>query len=132
MTYRPRSTVRALRQQYRDYGRSAPADRRRHPAPRACATWPRRWRAVGIGRCSGCSPLLGLVAVCRPAWLLAGFLAPVGTPPAARRDVVMGRDCPGGRVLLPAVAVATMHLRGGWGFLHRPAVRTPDAADPPR
>ncbi|MEV7419365.1 glycosyltransferase family 2 protein [Streptomyces sp. NPDC089919] len=130
--YRPRPSVRALAKQYKDYGRWRHVVARYHPgsinlrylAPPAAVS------AVAAGLVAG--------AVLTP-WAFvvpAGYLAAVtaGSVPAGR-----GMSA-GARVRIP-LALATMHMSWGFGFLTSPrslarrviasrraAVRTEDAA----
>jgi glycosyltransferase involved in cell wall biosynthesis len=124
VSYRPRSTVRALARQYRDYG---------------------RWRRVVARTHSGTlnprylAPPLALVGVVGGAavgvtvtpWALllpAGYVGVVllGTALAGRG----GQRLPlRARALLPVV-LPTMHLSWGWGFLTSPASLVPHAEVP--
>jgi GT2 family glycosyltransferase len=111
VTYRPRSSVRALASQYYHYGRWRRVLMRRHPdtvnlrylAPPATLV------GVGLG-------VVGSVAGIRPARLLpAAYLVLV-----AAGAGLTGRRLPGRALLwLPAV-YATMHLSWGAGFLASP------------
>ncbi|MEZ0093463.1 glycosyltransferase family 2 protein [Streptacidiphilus sp. EB129] len=111
VTYRPRPTVRALAKQYRDYGRWRRVVTRYHRgsvnlrylAPPAAAL------GVGIG-------LLGGLLL-HPAL----FLAPGGYAAAILVGSLReGRGLPAkARVQLP-VALTTMHMCWGWGFLTSP------------
>ncbi|QMU75298.1 glycosyltransferase family 2 protein [Streptacidiphilus sp. PB12-B1b] len=111
VTYRPRPTVRALARQYRDYGRWRRVVTRYHRgsvnlrylAPPAAVL------AVGLGLVGGAalSPWLLLAPGGYLAAILAGSLREGrGLGPAARAQ-------------LP-VALVTMHMSWGWGFLTSP------------
>jgi glycosyltransferase involved in cell wall biosynthesis len=118
VTYRPRSTVRALGRQYLDYGRWRREVVRRHPqtvsarylaAPVAVA-------GVAIGTVAGVAAAVGA-----PAWLALGWLAPAGYAGlVVVGGLVEARDLPlPVRVRLPLV-LATMHGAWGAGFLTSP------------
>ena len=111
VTYRPRPNVRALARQYRDYGRWRRVVTRYHRgsvnlrylAPPAAVL------GVGLGLVGGAvlSPWLLLVPGGYLAAILAGSLREGrGLTPAARAQ-------------LP-VALMTMHMSWGWGFLTSP------------
>ncbi|WP_344446831.1 glycosyltransferase family 2 protein [Kitasatospora nipponensis] len=111
VTYRPRPSVRALAKQYKDYGRWRRVVTRYHRgsvnlrylAPPAALT------AVVLGT------LLGVLV--HPAFLIlpGGYLAGI-----LGGSLVEGRGLSGrARAQLP-VALATMHLSWGWGFLTSP------------
>ncbi|GAB3125087.1 glycosyltransferase [Streptomyces calidiresistens] len=118
VSYRPRPTVRALARQYRDYGRWRRVVARYHPGSinlRYLAP-PTAVVAIAAGLLAGTvGPALGVGAA---AWTLVvpgGYLAAVtaGSVPA-------GRGLPfGARVRIP-VALTTMHMSWGWGFLTSP------------
>lgn len=109
--YRPRPSVRALAKQYRNYGRWRHVVARYHPgsinlrylAPPAAVC------AIALGTCVGLAGLpLGFVVP-------GGYVAAVvlGSLPA-------GKGLPlGSRAWIP-VALATMHMSWGWGFLTSP------------
>lgn len=108
VTYRPRSTLRALARQYADYGRWRRVVMREHPgtaSPRYLAP-PAAVLAVAAGT------LLGVTAW-RPALLVpAGYAVAV-----AAGSAVVGLDLPPrARAWLPLV-LATMHGSWGVGFL---------------
>jgi succinoglycan biosynthesis protein ExoA len=122
VTYRPRSTPRALGAQYFHYGRWRRVVARQHTgtinlrylAPPAAAS------AIAAGTVIGVAGLAG-VAARAPAgveWLSLGLVIPV-TYLAGITGVaaVLARDVPlGVRARIP-VALATMHLCWGAGFL---------------
>jgi glycosyltransferase involved in cell wall biosynthesis len=111
VAYRPRPSVRALAKQYRNYGRWRHVVARYHPgsinmrylAPPAavCAI------AVGMG--------VGLAGV---PW---GFIVPGGyLAGIALGSLPAGKGLPlKSRIQIP-VALATMHMSWGWGFLTSP------------
>ena len=111
VTYRPRPTVRALAKQYRDYGRWRRVVTRYHRGSvnlRYLAP-PTAVLAVGLGLVGG--------AVVSP-WLLVlpgGYLAAI-----LAGSLREGRGLSASaRAQLP-VALATMHMSWGWGFLTSP------------
>jgi glycosyltransferase involved in cell wall biosynthesis len=117
VSYRPRSTLRALARQYRDYGRWRRVVMREHEgtaslrylAPPAAVV------VVAVGTVVG-------LAGWRPA-----LVAPVGYAAAVvAGSLVVGRGLPGrSRAWLPLV-IATMHGSWGVGFLTSPrALRAP-------
>jgi len=121
VTYRPRRDFRALRRQFFGSGqwRRQIVDAHPETASLRYLAAPVVTGAIGLGSLLGLLAVLGLVAgVPGAAWLLAGFLAPVGYAAGVLvATYVMGRGLPWrARVLLPAV-VATMHLAWGAGFL---------------
>ncbi|WP_308119035.1 glycosyltransferase family 2 protein [Streptomyces sp. JJ38] len=111
VSYRPRPSVRALAKQYRNYGRWRHVVARYHPGsinPRYLAP-PTALLAIAAGAVLG--------AVVTP-WALVvpgGYLAAItaGSVPA-------GRGLPlAARARIP-VALATMHMAWGWGYLTSP------------
>ncbi len=121
VTYRPRRDFRALRRQFFGSGQWRRQIVDAHPetaSPRYLAA-PVVTAAIGLGSVLGLLAVLGtILGVPGAAWLLAGFLAPVGYAAGVLVATwFMGRGLPRrARVLLPAV-VATMHLAWGAGFL---------------
>jgi cellulose synthase/poly-beta-1,6-N-acetylglucosamine synthase-like glycosyltransferase len=125
VSYRPRSTIRALARQYRDYGRGRRVVARTH-----AGTVNPRYLAPPLA-------LLGVVAgavvgVTLTPWglvLPAGYAGVVllGTALAGRGHTA--RLPLRARALLPVV-LPTMHLCWGWGFLTSPASLVPHAEVP--
>jgi cellulose synthase/poly-beta-1,6-N-acetylglucosamine synthase-like glycosyltransferase len=123
VSYRPRSTVRALARQYRDYGRWRRVVARTHAGslnPRYLAP-PLALLGVVVG---------AVVGVTLTPWglvLPGGYVGVVllGTALAGRG----GRLPLRARALLPVV-LPTMHLCWGWGFLTSPASLVPHAEVP--
>jgi succinoglycan biosynthesis protein ExoA len=122
VTYRPRSTPRALGAQYFHYGRWRRVVARQHTgtinlrylAPPAAAS------VIAAGTVAGVAGLAGIAAGAPAAvdWLSLGLVIPV-TYLAGITGVaaVLARDVPlGVRARIP-VALATMHLCWGAGFL---------------
>ncbi|MFC1416947.1 glycosyltransferase [Streptacidiphilus cavernicola] len=111
VTYRPRPSVRALAKQYRDYGRWRRVVTRYHRgsvnlrylAPPAALV------GVAAGLVGGAllSPLLFVLPGGYAAAILLGSL----------RE---GRGLPAGARLRIPVALVTMHMAWGWGFLTSP------------
>lgn len=117
VTYRPRSTLRALAAQFFRSGqwrREVIRHYRETANPRYLAP-PLVVAAVAVGLIAGVAALLGA-----PLWLAAGWLAPAGYAAGVLgASVVVGRGMPlRARLWLPAV-LATMHLSWGLGFLTR-------------
>lgn len=122
VTYRPRPTMRALSRQYRHYGRWRREVMRRHPetvrtpsvlrylAPPAVLL------AVMIGSAIGVPALLlgspWSSALAAPLGYALGILAV--TP-------FVGRQLPLTALVRVPIALMTMHLSWGWGFLTSPA-----------
>lgn len=111
VSYRPRPSVRALAKQYKDYG---------------------RWRRVVARYHQGSVNLRYLAAPCAVLAIAAGvvvgavvtplgFVVPGGYAAAiALGSLPAGKGLPtGARVRIP-VALATMHMCWGWGFLTSP------------
>jgi glycosyltransferase involved in cell wall biosynthesis len=126
VSYRPRSTVRALARQYRDYGRWRRVVARTHKGtvnPRYLAP-----PLALVGVVAG-----AVVGVALTPWgfaLPAGYAGVVllGTALAGRG----GQRLPlRARALLPVV-LPTMHLSWGWGFLTSPASLVPRGEVPER
>jgi glycosyltransferase involved in cell wall biosynthesis len=117
VTYRPRSTLRALGKQYFDYGRWRREIVRRHPE-----TVSARYLAAPVavlGLVLG--TLLGLLSIGGGSWLAIGWLAPIGyVLLIAAGAVVVGRGLPLASWVRLPVVLATMHLCWGTGFLTSP------------
>ena len=129
VTYRPRSSVRALGAQYFHYGRWRRVIVREHPetasfrylAPPAAAA------LVGIGSLTGLAGLAGLAlpisggASAAVGWLTAGLVIPLGYLAGITAvSVALSRGIPAGvRARLPLV-LGVMHMCWGTGFLTSP------------
>lgn len=117
VTYRPRSTLRALAAQFFRSGQWRREVVRRYPetANRRYLAPPLVVAAIFVGTIAGVAALLGA-----PGWLAAGWLAPVGYAAGVLgASVVAGRGLRlRARLWLPAV-LATIHLSWGVGFLTR-------------
>lgn len=118
VTYRPRSSVRALAKQYFEYGRWRREVMREHPetvSARYLAP-PTAVAAVTAGTLAG---IVG--STTGPRWLQLGWLAPAGYAGLILAgSVATARGLPwGARVRLP-LAYATMHGSWGVGFLTSP------------
>ena len=118
VSYRPRSTLRALSRQYRNYGRwrrVVMAQHRGTASLRYLAP-PMAVAAVTVGAVAG---VVG--AVGGPGWLRAGLVLPAGYAVAVLAgSLVVGRGLPPrSRLWLPLV-LATMHGSWGVGFLASP------------
>ncbi len=127
VTYRPRSSVRALGKQYFEYGRWRREIVRRHPE-----TVSARYLAAPVavlGLVLG--TLLGLLSIGGAPWLAVGWLAPLGyLLLIAAGSAVAGRGLPvAAWVRLPVVLV-TMHLCWGIGFLTSPRRLVDDQGGP--
>ncbi|MDT3400594.1 glycosyltransferase family 2 protein [Streptomyces sp. B1866] len=111
VSYRPRPTVRALARQYKDYGRWRHVVARYHSGSinlRYLAP-PTALAAIAAGLVAGAAVTPWAFAV--PGAYLAGILA--GSVPA-------GRGLPLAARLRVPVALVTMHMSWGWGFLTSP------------
>ncbi len=132
VSYRPRASVPELGAQYFRYGRWRRVVARRHVgtmnlrylAPPAAAA------AVAAGTLVGLAGLMGLVAGAAGAWpglLTIGFVVPVlyvaGIVAVSARA---GRELPLPVVARLPVALATMHMCWGCGFLTSPRGLVPD------
>lgn len=118
VSYRPRSTLRALARQYRNYGRwrrVVMAQHRGTASLRYLAP-PMAVAAVTVGAVAG---VVGSVG--GPGWLSAGLVLPAGYAVAVLAgSLVVGRGLPPrSRLWLPLV-LATMHGSWGVGFLASP------------
>jgi glycosyltransferase involved in cell wall biosynthesis len=118
VAYRPRSTVRALANQYFHYGRWRRVVMRRHEGTASLRYLAAPIAVLGIAAGLVLTPL-GLI------WppLAAGVVLPLGYAVAvvvAGAGVVGRGLATGVRLRLP-VAIATMHLSWGLGFLTSPA-----------
>jgi succinoglycan biosynthesis protein ExoA len=116
--YRPRSSLKALARQYRDYGRWRRVVMRQHPGSVSLRYLAPPVALLGIvlGLLGG---LLGLVS--GSVLLAAGFAVPVGYVTGILGGAVLtGRSLsPAGLVRLPVV-YATVHMTWAWGFLTSP------------
>ena len=122
VTYRPRSSLRALARQYRDYGRWRREVMRRHPETRSAPGSLRYLTppAMVVGVVGGTA--LGAVGlITGPRWLTAGFLAPLGYAATVTAGAVaLGSGLPRkARWELPLV-YTTMHWAWGLGFVMGP------------
>ncbi|MFY1678435.1 glycosyltransferase family 2 protein [Streptomyces sp. WMMC905] len=111
VSYRPRPSVRALARQYRDYGRWRHVVARYH---RGSVNL--RYLAPPVALCAIVAGAVVGIAV--TPW---GFVVPGGYLAAILAGAVpAGRGLPPrARIRIP-VALATMHLSWGWGFLTSP------------
>lgn len=130
VTYRPRSTYRALAAQYLQTGRWRREVVRRHPdtAGLRYLAPPATVLGIGVGTLGG---LLGSVS--DKMILKLGWLAPLGYALLIMVGTLTARDLsPQARIRLPLV-LAIMHLTWGSGFLlgldHRPTTRRPGDDD---
>ncbi|MEV6313993.1 glycosyltransferase family 2 protein [Streptomyces sp. NPDC051776] len=118
VSYRPRPSMRALAKQYKDYGRWRHVVARYHEGSinlRYLAP-PTALTAVAAGFVAGAAGLsAGVPAL---AW---GFAVPAGYLAAiVAGSVPAGRGLPLAARLRIPVALATMHMSWGWGFLTSP------------
>ncbi|MGH3325350.1 MAG: glycosyltransferase family 2 protein [Streptomyces sp.] len=111
VAYRPRPSVRALAKQYKNYGRWRHVVARYHSGSISL-----RYLAAPVALCAIAAGVVLGVAV--TPW---GFLVPGGYLAAITAgSLPAGRDLPlKTRVRIP-VALATMHMSWGWGFLTSP------------
>ncbi len=111
VAYRPRPSVRALAKQYKNYGRWRHVVARYHPRSISL-----RYLAAPVALCAiAVGMAVGLAGVPWGFIVPAGYLAGItlGSLPA-------GKGLPfKSRVQIP-VALATMHMSWGWGFLTSP------------
>jgi len=115
VTYRPRGSIRALANQFFDYGRWRREVVRRHPS-----TVSARYLAAPVavtGVIAG--TIAGLIAACGgPALLSLGWLAPVGyLLLIGAGSLVVGRGLPIGAWIRLPLVLATMHGSWGIGFI---------------
>ncbi|HKG50498.1 MAG TPA: glycosyltransferase family 2 protein [Actinomycetales bacterium] len=129
VSYRPRSTVRALARQYRDYGRWRRVVARTHPGtinPRYLAP-PMALLGVTGGTALGVA-----AAVTGRRTLAWGMILPAGyAAVVAAGTVFAGRGLPRRAALRLPVVLPTMHLSWGWGFLTSPASIVPRRSETP-
>jgi glycosyltransferase involved in cell wall biosynthesis len=115
VTYRPRSTVKALSRQYLEYGRWRREVVRRYPETLSARYLAAPVAVVGVAA----GTAAGLVAAAGgPAWLRAGWLAPLGYAALVTAGGVAAARGEGAEVAvrMPLV-LATMHGSWGTGFL---------------
>lgn len=133
VAYRPRASVHALGRQYRDYGRWRRVVMRRHPETfdlRSARSLrylapPLAVVLLLVGTTLGLAGLLGVLGLvggsgggAAYAVLCLGFLAPIGYALLILvGSRVVGRGLSGGARWWLPVALVTMHLCWGWGFL---------------
>jgi hypothetical protein len=133
VSYRPRPTVRTLARQYKDYGRWRRVVTRYHRG------------SVNLRYLAPPAAVLAIAAgvLVGAAVTPVGFVVPGGYLAAiVLGSVPAGRGLPLAARLRIPVALATMHMSWGWGFLtsprslartviasRRPAVREPDGVD---
>lgn len=118
VTYRPRSTLRALARQYRDYGRWRREVTRRYPSTISARylAAPTMLLGVSAGTLAGSASLAGA-----PGWLALGWLAPAGYLALVTTGAALvgrGLGAAAWRWLVPVLV--TMHTAWGWGFLTSP------------
>ncbi len=125
VTYRPRATVRELALQYFRYGRWRREVCRQHPGTvnlRYLAP-PMAAAAIGAGMLAALVGLAGRAMGARrwPALLASGLVMPLGyTTALAGVAVRARRDLPSQVAARLPIALATMHLCWGTGFLTSP------------
>jgi succinoglycan biosynthesis protein ExoA len=125
VTYRPRATVRDLAVQYFRYGRWRRVVCRQHPGtvnPRYLAP-PLAVAAIGAGALGGLVGFAGRAMGARrwPAPLTKGLVIPLGYLAATAGVAIRARrDLPARVAARLPVALATMHLCWGTGFLTSP------------
>jgi hypothetical protein len=130
VSYRPRSTVRALARQYRDYGRWRRVVSRTHRGtinPRYLAP---PVALVGVAAGAG---LGAAAAVTRRGALAWGLVLPAGYGAVvAAGTALAGRRLPPAAALRLPLVLPTMHLSWGWGFLTSPKSIVPGRRPPAR
>lgn len=118
VSYRPRSTVRTLARQYRDYGRWRRVVTRQHrgSANRRYLTPPVALLAIALGL------VLGLPGVATGSPLLTSALVlPLGYAATVLGGAVLtGRRLPLASLVRLPMVYTIMHLAWGWGFLTSP------------
>jgi len=133
VTYRPRATVAALARQYFHYGRWRRVVSRQHAgtinlrylAPPATAL------AIAVGLAAGLAGLGAGVLGPWPglSWLTLGFLAPAAYLAGILAVTASAARSLSGRALLRLpVALVTMHMAWGLGFLTSPRSLVPGSA----
>ncbi|GAA4957236.1 glycosyltransferase family 2 protein [Streptomonospora halophila] len=110
VSYRPRPSVRALAKQYFNYGRWRRVVARQHKG-----TINLRYLAPPVALC-GIAAGLGGGVVFWPAWLIPGAYAAA----ILAASVPLGRGLPGRSRLSIPLALATMHMAWGAGFITSP------------
>jgi succinoglycan biosynthesis protein ExoA len=133
VTYRPRATVRELAIQYFRYGRWRRVVARQHPGTinlRYLAP-PLAVAAVGAGTLAGLAGVGALAAGAGGAWpalLTIGFAAPAGYLAAVGLVSIRAarQVAPAAAARLP-LALTTMHMSWGAGFLTSPRRLVPEA-----
>jgi succinoglycan biosynthesis protein ExoA len=134
VTYRPRASVSDLGAQYFRYGRWRRVVSRQHPGTInfRYLTPPFAVSAVVAGTLTGLAGLAGLAAGAAgawPAWLLLGFVMPLGyAGVVAAVAARAARQLPGRVVVRVPVALATMHMCWGAGFLTSPRRLVPGSS----
>jgi len=138
VTYRPRATVVELARQYFRYGRWRRVVARQHAgtinlrylAPPAAVA------AVGAGTLLGLAGLAGLAAGATGSWpglLTLGFVAPLGYLAGVTAvSVRAAGKLPRGAAARLPVALTTMHMCWGTGFLTSPRRLVPGTRNAPR
>jgi GT2 family glycosyltransferase len=129
VTYRPRTSIKALASQYWHYGRWRRVVMREHPetasfrylAPPAAALLVALGLAAGLAGLAGLAAGLGMTSAAGLGWLMLGFAIPVGYLAGVTAvSAVLSRGLPGPiRARLPLV-LAIMHMCWGAGFLTSP------------
>jgi glycosyltransferase involved in cell wall biosynthesis len=128
VTYRPRATVAELAVQYFRYGRWRRAVSREH-----AGTINLRYLAppvvvalVAAGTLAGLAGLAGLAAGAWPEWLTIGFVLPAGYLAGIVTVAAWAaRRLPPGVASRVPIALATMHMCWGAGFLTSPRSLVP-------
>jgi GT2 family glycosyltransferase len=140
VTYRPRATVAALARQYFHYGRWRRVVARQHQGtinPRYLAP-PTAVLALAAGLLAGLAGLAALAGGMGGAgawlrWLTVGFAIPAAyLSGIAGVTSAAARDLPFLALARLPVALVTMHVAWGVGFLTSPRGLMPPSAQPPR
>jgi GT2 family glycosyltransferase len=130
VSYRPRSTPRALARQYRDYGRWRRVVARTHRGtinPRYLAP-----PVALVGVVTGTALGVAAAVTGRPA-LRWGLVLPAGyAAVVAAGTALAGRGLPAAAAARLPLVLPTMHLSWGWGFLTSPRSIVPGRRAPAR
>lgn len=118
VTYRPRSSIRALVRQYHDYGRWRREIARRHPETASLRYLAAPLTVLGVAAGIGAA---AVGVVLGQSWMLIGLAAPavylVGNLVASVHSAMRAPRLPFSSAIRLPLAFATMHAAWGTGFL---------------